>query len=301
MLAIVASASASVVASPPRCDAILRTLFGTGGAQPIDAAAIAAACSDTVVWNDMGLQEPLRGRAAVQTHLEALYPPGSLLAVERLADGATSGGFCWHREAEGMEGQLGLRGVTFAELDGDGKLAYVQEGYEPLFKLDTLLEVIFKALAGAAKEGGKAPSYEQATPTDAEGIVRYLWEVAYPGGATPAEALRFFGKDCVYEDFNYREPFVGIGAITDYINLLPEIPNVVFVPEKISEGSTGCAFTWKVVVNDSDGPSGISFKEVDAAGKVVFNRDIPAPAWPRPVGRLAARLRPRLRTFGARS
>ena len=32
MLSIVV-ASASVVASPPRCDAILRTLYGSGGAQ----------------------------------------------------------------------------------------------------------------------------------------------------------------------------------------------------------------------------------------------------------------------------
>ena len=91
------------------------------------------------------------------------------------------------REAEGVDG-IGLRGITYLELDGSGRIARVQEGYEPLFKLDTLLEVIFKALAGAAKECGKAPSYEQATPTDAEGIVRYLWEVAYPGGATPADA-----------------------------------------------------------------------------------------------------------------
>ena len=46
-----------------------------------------------------------------------------------------------------------------------------------------------------------------------EGIVRYLWEVAYPGGATPAEALTFFADDIRYEDFNYYEPFVGLDKV----------------------------------------------------------------------------------------
>ena len=41
--------------------------------------------------------------AAVQALLEDKFPEGSRLAVERLADGATSGGFAWHREAEGVD------------------------------------------------------------------------------------------------------------------------------------------------------------------------------------------------------
>ena len=43
--------------------------------------------------------------------------------------------------------------------------------------------------------------------------MRYLWEVAYPGGATPAEALTFFADDIRYEDFNYYEPFVGLEKV----------------------------------------------------------------------------------------
>ena len=92
-----------------------------------------------------------------------------------------------------------------------------------------------------------------------------------------------------------------VAYVVPCINLIPEIPNVVFVPGRISEGKTGCAYTWKVVVNGQDGPSGISFKEVDATGKVSYNRDIPAPEWPRPLGRLATKLRPQLRTFRPRA
>ena len=221
------------------CAALLASLFGDGKAARVDAAKIAAACSPDVEWVDMGLPAPLRGPAAVEAHLTQSLPPGSLLAIDKLSDGKLSGGFTWHREAEGVEG-IGLRGISYVELDADGRIAFVQDGYEPLFKLDKALEVLGKLLAGASTGAEKpAPTFEPATPTDAEGIVRYLWQVAYPGGAEPAEALRFFAESCVYEDFNYQEAFVGLTAITDYINLLPDIPNAVFVPLRISEGSRG--------------------------------------------------------------
>ena len=97
----------------------------------------------------------------------------------------------------------------------------MQEGAEPLFKLDKLLEALLVAANknkadkddkdgdAAAAAARPPPAYERASPTTAEGIVKYLWEVAYPGGATPVEALAFFADDIVYEDFNYYEPFVG--------------------------------------------------------------------------------------------
>ena len=84
----------------------------------------------------------------------------------------------------------------------------MQEGAEPLFKLDKILEAVLQATNKAVKEGDKEddsaltrapPSYERANPKTASGIVKYLWEVAYPGGATPTEALAFFADDIVYE------------------------------------------------------------------------------------------------------
>jgi hypothetical protein len=282
----------------PGAELAVRRLFGGAGeAIVVDPAKVAAACSDTV---DMGLPRAIVGPDAVEEHLKKLYPSGTKLVVERIADGERSGGFCWHREAEGLVG-IGLRGITYLELDGSGLISRVQEGYEPLFKLDTLLEALLQA-ANANKGDGEAKTpaatYERASPRTAEGIVRYLWEVAYPGGASPSEALSFFADEIVYEDFNYREPFVGIEAVGEYIGLLDVFTDFVFIPERISQGDQRVCLTWRCEVNGQDGPSGISFNEVNGQGKICFARDIPAPAWPRPVGRLAAVLQPQLRTFG---
>ena len=98
-----------------RCDALLKSLFSN----TVDANAVAAACSPTVTWNDMSLKEPLVGPSAVAEHLESLHPPGSKLVIERCADGEQKSGFCWHREADGVDG-MGLRGITYVELDDAG-------------------------------------------------------------------------------------------------------------------------------------------------------------------------------------
>jgi len=297
---------AAVVSAPVRCDVLLRELFLE---QPeVDAAAVAAACSDDVEWNDMDLREPIKGRAAVQDLLESKFPTGSKLIVERLSDGTASGGFTWHREAVGEEG-TGRRGVTYVELDVAGQIVYVQEGAEPLFKLDKILEAVLQATNKAVKEGvaddGAAPkprpSYPKANPTTASGIVKYLWEVAYPGGATPTEALAFFADEILYEDFNYYEPFVGFGAVSEYISLLDAFPNFVFIPERISEGDRACCLTWRCEVNGEAGPSGISFNEVNAQGKISFARDIPAPSIkPPPLTALAKITSPKLRVLTPR-
>ena len=86
--------------------------------------------------------------------------------------------------------------------------------------------------------------------------------------------MRLFADSIRYEDFNYLEPFVGKPAVLEFVTAF-DIPNVEFVPLKISDGDRAVCFTWKVVVNGQDGPSGISFYEVDGDGKVCFIRDIP--------------------------
>ena len=83
---------------------------------------------------------------------------------------------------------------------------------------------------------------------------------------------------------------MGLEAVSDYIGLLDVFTDFVFIPERISQGETGVCLTWRCEVNGQDGPSGISFNEINSQGKIAFARDIPAPAWPRPVGRLAALL-----------
>ena len=98
---------------------------------------IVAACAENVEWEDLSFSsKPIVGRAAVFAHLAARQRRdeacGSRLVVERACDGRTAAGFTWHRSNDG--GDVGLRGTTFVEVDGDGRVVYVREIAEPLFK-----------------------------------------------------------------------------------------------------------------------------------------------------------------------
>ena len=288
----------SVPTTSSSCSALLPSLFG--GAS-IDADAIAAACSANIVWEDMNLADPLAGPSAVREHLAGKFPDGSKLVLDRVSDGAASGGFTWHRESTEEPGRVGLRGTLYAELDESGKLSYVREGCEPMFKPGAAIEALLNTATQIAGKPERPPAtFTQATPTTANAIVRYLWEEAYPKGASPAEALRLMKDSILYEDFNYNDPLVGMQQVTDFVNAF-DIPGVDFVPLKISEGERSVCFTWKVVVNGQDGPSGISFYEIDPSeGKICYIRDIPAPSIkPPPLGTLAAEVDPKLRVFSS--
>lgn len=290
--------AAGSTAAAPACDLLLRGLF-TG---VIDPDAVAGACSADIVWDDLTAPAPVEGRAAVRALVQNKFPQDARLVIERLSDGRRSGGFTWHREAvaadDGSASPMGLRGTLYAELNDAGQLRYVREASEPILKPGQATEVLLKAATANMEKPVKTPTFKQATPKSASGVARYLWEVAYPGGASPSEALRLFSKDIVYEDFNYEAPFVGIPTVTEFVNAF-DIPGIDFVPLKISEGDRACAFTWKVLINGQDGPQGLSFYEVDTDGKVCFIRDIPAPS-PRgfrPLGALAASVDPVLHVF----
>jgi len=55
-------------------------------------------------------------------------------------------GFTWHREAEGFEGFAGLRGTLYAETDSEGRMVYVREGCESLFKPGETTEALLKVI-----------------------------------------------------------------------------------------------------------------------------------------------------------
>lgn len=281
-------------AKTPVCQQLLQNLFGDGR---VDVRAVVGACSETVQWVDMGLPEPVVGKANLQAHLEKLYPASARLVVERVADGDTIGGMTWHRSSESSPGAVGLRGTTFVELDTDGKIAFVQEGYEPICKPGELTAQLLKAVTANVPPSEEEPTYTSRSPTTARDIVDYLWREAYPGGAKPDEALKLFAEDIRYEDFNYETPFLGLPQVTAFVTEF-DFPGIEFVPLKVSEGSAGCCFTWKVLIGGQEGPKGISFYEVNDAGRVCFIRDIPAPSIkPPPLGSLAGTLRPDLRVF----
>jgi hypothetical protein len=281
----------------PRCDALLKATFGGDMFDPAD---VAAVCAPTVVWEDMSASKPFSGPEEVSAALASKFPAGSRLIIERLADGMRSSGFTWHREAAGKLGE-GLRGTLYAEIDAEGRLSYVREGCEPMFKPGEAVEALLKAVTKSVKKDEAESTYTRRTPSTAAGVVEYLWREAYPGGAKPTEALRLFADDIVYEDFNYPAPFLGKAAVSDFVDAF-DIPGIEFKLQRASEGNRGCAFTWKVLVNGQEGPEGISFYEVDGAGKVCYIRDIPAPSIkPPPLGSLAAIFDPELRVFKPRN
>ena len=160
----------------------------------VDADAVADACAPTIEWDDMSAGGTVTGPAAVRELIAAKYPAGSVLVLDKVSDGQNSGGFVFHREAADRPGEVGLRGTLFAELDGDGRLAYVREGCEPIVKPGQATEALLKAAtANMERRPPKPPpTFTSATPTTASGIVRYLWEEAYPKGAEPTEGMRLF-------------------------------------------------------------------------------------------------------------
>ena len=139
------------------------------------------------------------------------------------------------------------------------------------------------------------PTYEKRSPKGAAQIADYLWNEAYPKGATPAVALELFAEDIRYEDFNYPSPFLGKAQVKEFVEAF-DIPGIDFVPTELSKGDDACCFTWLVRVNGNDGPKGISFYGSNNAGKIDYIRDIPATT-PAPLQQLAALVNPALRKF----
>merc|ERR1711879_768475 len=80
-----------------------------------------------------------------------------------------------------------------------------------------------------------------------------------------------------------------------------DFPGIEFRIQDLSEGDKACVFTWRVKVNGNEGPQGVSFYETDSKGKITYIRDTPSPSFSPVFGKLARLLRPKLRTFRARS
>ena len=288
-----ASAAASQTAGEK-----LKALLGK--ADGVDPAEIAAACADDVLYEDMA-SSTFKGPAAVAAYFTTKYQ-GCRIAVERTAGNATTGGMTWRREKVGDASVYGLRGTTYCRFDEAGKLLYVREGSEPLLKPGEATEALLKAVTANVEKDDTPATYEPRSPTGAVAIADYLWNEAYPKGATPAVALELFADDIRYEDFNYPAPFLGKPAVKAFVEAF-DIPGIDFVPLEISGGDVdggACCFTWIVKVNGQDGPKGISFYESDGAGKISYIRDIPATT-PAPLQAIAALVNPELRVFSPRA
>ena len=208
--------ASSFLQGSPRADNIIKEVFGSG---TVDATVVASACSHDVEYYDLCLKTPLVGPEAVKSHLEKKFPPETRFLVSKIADGKESSGFTWMYQGDlyAEEPGKGLRGTTYLEIDAStGKIIYIKEACEPLFKPGSATADLLKAItADAAKElelnGKPDPTYVEATPSAASDVVEYLWKEAYPKGAETSEALRLFADNIVYEDFS-KFPFCALSA-----------------------------------------------------------------------------------------
>jgi ketosteroid isomerase-like protein len=174
--------------------------------------AIVSKCADDVDWDDTGVAESVRGPEAVRRLLTARIRAagsGVSLAIDRVADGEKSTGFTWYYRQEDVEGK-GLRGTTFVSFNNEGKIDYVREVAEPLYKPGSAVAGLLRAVAEKGMQGKPIPPkpvYTQRTPVSASETVSYLWNEVQGGDIN--EALRLFAEDVYYEDFNFPVPFEG--------------------------------------------------------------------------------------------
>jgi len=221
--------------------------------------------------------------------------------IDEISDGVRSCGFTWHLESATSQGSIadkGLRGTTFVSVDNQGRIDYLREIAEPLYKPGDSTVDFLKAIGGDNVQ--QTVPYEPRKPTGAQPVVEYLWKEVNQGDGDVEEVLSFFADDCIYEDFNYEQPLVGKPEVRAFLQKFKAIKSLRFMPERFSDGMKACCFTWRVEIAGlpSDGPQvrGISFYRLNDAGLISFVRDIPESALkPPPLQALAATLRPELR------
>lgn len=245
---------------------------------------------------DLYLNENPTGIAGVRAYLENKSGCGRLV-IDRCSDGDRSCGFTWHLQENEA---VGLRGTTFVQLDEQGKVCYLREICEPLFKPGDLTVELLKAIGG-----DNVATFDQAErrePKGASDICRYLWK-ELQGNAPPKECLTFFADKVLYEDFNYELPLRGKEEVGDFLEKFAKIKALKFVAERFSDGSRACCFTWNVEIvgapEDAPRTKGISFYELNDAGKIIYVRDIPESS--NPFQGLVAMAQPKLRVLLPRS
>jgi hypothetical protein len=134
---------------------------------------------------------------AVTKHLKsrAMQRKGNgNVRIDMISDGNAACGFAWTWVTKDGK-EEGLRGTTFVELNSDGKIAYVREIAEPLYKPGDLTLELLKAVTKDAKPK-PPPKYQSKTPRIANEVAKYLF-LDVQGGDVD-EAMRFFSNDIVY-------------------------------------------------------------------------------------------------------
>jgi hypothetical protein len=270
---------------------------------PEGARLLGEACDPGVVWDDRFLPQPIAGREAVVDHLArtSRRHGNRRIRVDRVSDGDAACGYCWTWTSGGLEG---LRGTTFVQLDNiTGKIAFVQEIPEPIFKPGDLTKDLLRALTRGAEPRRPRP-FAPRTPAEASEVARYLYVDLQSADdkSSIQELLRLLDPGIKYRDFNYEEMMVGPEQVERFVRDFT-FPGIEFRPTRFDDGVDSTCFTWEVVlegVADADQTiKGISFYELDpATRKISYVRDVPESAIKPPLlGSLARLLRPGLGVF----
>eukprot|EP00526_Cylindrotheca_closterium_P018318 CAMPEP_0113636434 /NCGR_PEP_ID=MMETSP0017_2-20120614/19022_1 /TAXON_ID=2856 /ORGANISM="Cylindrotheca closterium" /LENGTH=363 /DNA_ID=CAMNT_0000547317 /DNA_START=22 /DNA_END=1113 /DNA_ORIENTATION=- /assembly_acc=CAM_ASM_000147 len=262
-------------------------------ATEVGALAFGEACANDVVYNDCYEPSPFVGKEAVIGQMVAKVNQRKQqgdVRIDKISDGNVACGYAW----TWVDGdQEGLRGTTFVELNSEGKIQFVQEIPEPIYKPGDLTLELLKAVTKGAEEKPK-PEYTQRTPTAANEVAKYLF-LEVQGGEVE-ESLRLFSDSIIYRDFNYEEVLKGTAEVKQFIEDF-SFPGIEFKAQKFCDGVDSTCFTWEVRLNgQTDAIKGISFYELDPeTRKVCYIRDVPESAIkPPPLGRLARILKPGL-------
>jgi len=217
--------------------------------------------------------------------------------IDKISDGDRACGFAWTWTCENEEG---LRGTTFVELDDSGKISYVQEIPEPIFKPGDLTKNLLEAITKDAEKKPPQP-FEKKTPTSANELAKYLFVDLQNAEEKEGmdELMRFFDTNVFYRDFNFENPMRSPEEVRKFVEEF-SFPGIEFKPTCFDDGVDSTCFTWEVVLMDApDTIKGMSFYELDpGTRKIAYVRDVPESAIKPPIlGKLARQLRPGLGVF----
>jgi len=273
---------------------LVKDLWGKGLRSGEDLSLWKTFLAEDCVYEDLYYAEPARGKQEVLELIQQkLLPANSGLFLDSISDGKLSCGFTWHIEEKGVG--IGQRGLCYVRLNSKGQVAYVRDLGEPLFKAGELTEKLLEALTKDQPLPERpAMVGPPQTPRTAGAIVKYLYgDVQKAGG----DAVRFYADDVVYEDMNYETPFVGKSAVEGFLKRFQNIQGVTFNLEEVSDGDQAVGFTYTIeIAGQPRGIRGITYYQVNDAGKVCYVRDVPESASkPPPVQQIARALRPGLR------
>jgi len=218
--------------------------------------------------------------------------------IERISEGKRCCGCTWKQ----MDGR---KGCSFIRFDKDGKITFLREVVEPdgwrkfksnnmesLAPLFGVMNTIngginaFSDYLNSGDEGPLRPEFGLATPRTrrAEDVVRYLWREAFCAEELGAERASVeYSEDAVYEDLTYVEEVwpKGIKQVKKYLKETkknaPE--NFRFVLDEVTDGATSCTALWHVEYAGSRTPRGVTYYELDGAGKVKYVRTSYDPIW----------------------